>query len=63
MKSLITCRLLHYCEVEGDYTALLSAISITSYKLQQWPAKSHRHRVIAGEAEVMEVEQNPTQAG
>ena len=63
MKSLITCRLLHYCEVEGDYKALLSAINITSYKHQQLPGKSHSHRVIAGEAEMMAVVQNPILAG
>jgi hypothetical protein len=63
MKSLITCRLLHYSEVEGDYKALLTAINMTSNKHQQLPAKSHSHRVIAGEAEMMAVVQNPMLAG
>jgi len=49
--------------VEGDYKALLSAINMTSYKHQQLPAKSHRHRLIAGEADVMAVVQNPILAG
>jgi len=49
--------------VEGDYKALLSAINITSYKHQQPPGKSHSHGVIAGEAEMVAVVQNPILAG
>jgi hypothetical protein len=64
MKSLITYRLLHYCEVEGEYKALLSAINMTSYKLQQLPGKSHGHTVITREEDMMAaVVQNPILAG
>jgi hypothetical protein len=63
MKSLITCKLLHYSEVEGEYKALLSAINLTSYKHQQLPGKSHSYSVIATEADMMAVVQNPILAG
>jgi hypothetical protein len=51
MKSLITCKLLHYSEVEGEYKALLSAINLTSYKHQQMPGKNRSHSLIATEAD------------